>query len=79
MRIVLEHFAILCDLAGCASESVETGSTTPQGLWEETRSRLDVRLERSAFRAVRNDEFVEWDAPLSEGDRVSFLPPFAGG
>lgn len=79
MRIVLEHFALLCDLAGAPSETVSTEASTLGELWLETSRRLGVQAERSSFRPARNDEFAEWDDALAEGDRVSFLPPFAGG
>ena len=79
VRVVLEHFASLCDKAGCPTETVTTSAQDVASLWEETRARLDLAFERDAVKAARNDEFVDWDAPLSEGDRISFLPPFAGG
>jgi len=79
VRVVLEHFASLCDKAGTPTETVTTSARDVAGLWEETRARLDLAFERDAVKAARNDEFVDWDAPLRDGDRISFLPPFAGG
>ncbi len=79
VRVVLEHFASLCEKAGVPTETVTTSSQDVAALWEETRVRLGLSMERDAVQVAKNDEFVGWDAPLSDGDRISFLPPFAGG
>ena len=34
---------------------------------------------RESIRAAVNHEFVEWDAPVSDGDEVAFIPPVSGG
>ncbi|MDG1462804.1 MAG: MoaD/ThiS family protein, partial [Gammaproteobacteria bacterium] len=31
------------------------------------------------FKVAVNDEFSSWDASLSDGDHVVFIPPVAGG
>ena len=38
-----------------------------------------LALDPSLVRAAVNGEFVENDHPLAEGDRVTFIPPVAGG
>jgi sulfur-carrier protein len=32
-----------------------------------------------SFRIAVNNELVDGDLPLNDGDEVAFLPPFAGG
>jgi molybdopterin converting factor small subunit len=31
------------------------------------------------FQVSLNNEIIESDAPLTDGDEIAFLPPFAGG
>lgn len=78
-RIVLEHFASMCEKAGAPTETVTTSAQDIAALWEETSVRLELSYDRAVFQPARNDEFVGWDTPLADGDRISFLPPFAGG
>ncbi|MCB9496045.1 MAG: NTP transferase domain-containing protein [Fibrobacteria bacterium] len=79
MDIVLEHFAMVRDHVGLAREDVTTVAPDLACLWEETRRRLRLPFERTAFRPVRNDAFAAWSDPIRPGDRVAFLPPVSGG
>jgi molybdopterin converting factor small subunit len=38
-----------------------------------------MRKFRASLVAARNREFAAWNAPLSAGDEVGFLPPVSGG
>lgn len=78
-EITLEHFAILCDLAGEPTEKVHTRAMDLLGLWRETSERLSIPYPVGSFRPVRNDAFAEWSDPFAAGDRISFLPPVSGG
>lgn len=77
--IVLHHFSLLRQRVGVSTESVLTSAKDLAALWEETRSRLDLPFDRTAFRAACNDEFAPWDTLLRDGDHVAFLPPVSGG
>ena len=78
-NVTVEYFASLREPAGTAREEVTTEVHTAAGLWDELRLRHGFHLDLDAVRLARNDEFAEWTTPLSDGDRLSFLPPFAGG
>lgn len=49
--------------------------------------RLEGKVATEALDTLRHDvvmlsvnkKMAEWDAPLSDGDEVGFLPPFSGG
>ncbi|MBK5254761.1 MAG: molybdopterin converting factor subunit 1 [Vicinamibacteria bacterium] len=55
---------------------------TPEDAWRELL-RLDTRGQLAARRtnlaAAVNRKYAKFDAPLSEGDEVVFIPPVSGG
>ncbi|MES2922554.1 MAG: MoaD/ThiS family protein [Verrucomicrobiota bacterium] len=69
------YFGLLAERRGVAEERVTTAATTPAGLFAE----LGLGVSISGMRAAVNDEFVPWDQPLNDGDRVALLPPMSGG
>ncbi len=38
-----------------------------------------IPLTTNIVKAAINDEFVEWDNPIQNGDQITLLPPFSGG
>lgn len=53
--------------------------TLPEGATVQTLvSRLNVPEELASV-IVLNDRSADFDDPLSEGDRVTLIPPLAGG
>ena len=77
--IVVEYCGILREDAGNAMEEIETEAATAAGLWEELRMARDLSLELEAVRIAINDEFQSWSHPLSDRDKLTLFPPFAGG
>ena len=73
------YFAKLRESRGLDEERVETLACTPAGLYEELRFRHRLPLEIDSLRAALNGDFCAWDASLSEGDEIVFIPPVAGG
>jgi molybdopterin converting factor subunit 1 len=73
------YFGMLAERRGLAEEHVSHSSTTPAALyaWLDAEHRLG--LVASDLRAAVNDEFVSWDHPLKDGDRIALLPPMSGG
>ncbi len=78
MRVHIDYFAMLRERAGRAHESLDTEASTPRELYRELSERRSLPGETGLKVAV-NDEFRSWDWALSEGDRVVFMPPVAGG
>src|SRR6266850_4802169 len=74
-------FARLRELAGTDAESVElpTGSTVADVYDALQRLHRGLVADRNAIRAALNQEFVDWDAPVADGDEVAFIPPVSGG
>jgi molybdopterin converting factor subunit 1 len=75
----IQYFAVLREQAGRTAESLSTQAATPGDLYDELRERLGLGLPRSMLRVAVNEEFVDWERPLEDGDRVVFIPPVAGG
>ncbi|MBL0057662.1 MAG: MoaD/ThiS family protein [Elusimicrobia bacterium] len=72
--ITLLFFARLAELTGV--RRMETmASNTPQAL-ADARPEWDFLRDRS-LRVAVNRRWAHWDTPLSDGDEVAFLPPWA--
>ena len=78
-RIHLQYFAVLREQAGRSEETLETTAATPAELYEQVRASHGFSLPPTMLRVAVNDEFRDWTAPLTSGDRVVFIPPVAGG
>jgi len=79
MQVTVRYFAVFREATGVASETLETGSTTADGLFRECMQRHAGLAHEPAALVAINDEMAAWDAPLSAGDEVLFFPPVAGG
>ena len=83
MTIHVRLFAAIREALG--REQVDLtlpAGATPEDAWREL-ARLDERGTLSARRpnlaAAVNRRYARFDAPLSEGDEVVFIPPVSGG
>lgn len=79
VRLTVRYFALLREQAGRDREEILTQATTPLALYQELRHRRSLGLAPELLRVAINEEFGDWQAPLSNGDTVAFLPPVAGG
>ena len=79
MRLSVHYFAAFREAAGTESEALETGAATPAALFAECAGRHPGLRRYSASLVAINDEMADWGAALSDGDRVLFFPPVAGG
>ncbi|MSU22210.1 MAG: MoaD/ThiS family protein [Opitutus sp.] len=77
--VSVQYFAILREQRGLTEEKVSTTAATLAALYDELRARHGFTLPGDRVRAAVNDEFVAATAPLSDGVRVVFIPPVAGG
>ncbi len=74
----IEYFAILREQAGIKAESVSSKANTTADLFAELSKKHGFSSVDN-FKVAVNDEFSSWDAALSDGDHVVFIPPVAGG
>ncbi len=78
-HVRVQYFAMLREQARCSEETVGTAAATPAELYEELRRRHGFAAAAAQVKVAIDDDFAAWDAPLADGARVVFVPPFAGG
>ena len=79
IRIEVQYFARFRELAGCASESLDSEAGTARDLFAECCERNPGLAELEHMKVAVNDELCAWDSALSDGDTVLFFPPVSGG
>ena len=79
ISIKVIYFAVLRDLTTKKEEllSVDPG-TTPQSLYDILQEKYSFP-DQNTFKVAINDNFTEWNEPLSQHDTVVFIPPVTGG
>jgi molybdopterin converting factor small subunit len=48
-------------------------------IYAQEDQRYRFGIEASIVRAAVNGRYIPWDAPLTDGDEVVFIPPVSGG
>ena len=79
MTYHLLYFASLADRAGCAGETVVSAADDLPTLYAEIRQRHGFSLAPERLRIAVNNQLVDWQHVLSDGDEIVFLPPVSGG
>ncbi|HLX25532.1 MAG TPA: MoaD/ThiS family protein [Candidatus Cybelea sp.] len=81
MTIRVLAFARLREILGVPDLTLELPpGARVEDVWAAlARERRALESERSSARAARNGSIVPFEALLSEGDEVAFLPPVGGG
>lgn len=75
----ISYFGILAERRGLSAETLSHHATDVSGLFDELNKTYQLGFASSDLRAAVNDEFVNWDQPLKDGDHIAFLPPMSGG
>lgn len=79
MNLTVCYYGLLAERRGLAEERVTSPAETPAQLYAELDREHALGLATSDFRVAVNDEFVSWNHPLAEHDKLSLLPPMSGG
>jgi len=81
MRIAVLVFARLREILGASGAILElpAGACVEDAWASLSAQHPALRAERRSTRAARNGRLVDFEAPLSDGDELAFLPPVGGG
>jgi molybdopterin converting factor subunit 1 len=81
VRVRVRLFASLRETAGTATLDLDLPDGATAGMaWERLAASYPTLLgRRRSLATAVNRRYVPFDAPLSEGDEVVFIPPVSGG
>ncbi len=79
LRITVRFFALLREQAGCRELTLDTAAPTPAALYAELMPAHGLSVPPAILTFAVNECYVAADSPLATGDRVTFIPPVAGG
>jgi molybdopterin synthase catalytic subunit len=81
MKIAIKLFAGLRDRAGTGDLSVELpdGATVKDAIDTAQHSAPKEWTAPTSLMAAVNNEYVEFNAALSDGDELALIPPVSGG
>lgn len=77
--IQVKYFALLKEEAGINQESLKTNALTYKDLYLELKETHKFSLGSDHIQVAVNDEYCSLDSKVSEGAKVVFIPPVAGG
>lgn len=86
VRVKVRLFASLREAMGWSEQLVELvpaagganpAGATPHQLWQQLG--LQPAHPPAGVRVAINQQFASWDASLTAGDELAFLPPISGG
>jgi molybdopterin converting factor subunit 1 len=81
MRVTVQYFARLRELAGCQTWTCELADgSTIADVWRACIARHpDVEVLGASLSCALNADFSRMGAVVRDGDEVAFLPPVSGG
>lgn len=79
IEIQVEYYALFRACARKGEEAFTLENPLPSDLYDTLRERYRFPLARKLVHLAVNDSYSPWDRPLSQGDRVVFIPPVSGG
>ena len=78
-KVTVRYFALIGERRGIQTEPYETGAVTARQLLHELQAGNIIPLTTNISKASINDKFVDWDAPIKDGDLITLISPFSGG
>jgi molybdopterin converting factor subunit 1 len=81
MRVRVRLFAGLREAVGQRELELELpAGATPEEAWRRLAdSHPGLGARRASLAAAVNRRYAAFDAPLSDGDEIAFVPPVSGG
>jgi sulfur-carrier protein len=78
MSVTVLYFASLRDTAGIESECVERPDSLAN-LYRDLSARHGFTMGAERLRVAVDGAFSNWDAVISDGAEIAFIPPVSGG
>jgi molybdopterin converting factor small subunit len=78
-KVTVCYFSLVGSRRGIQTQEYETQATTARELLHEIQAGNLIVLNTNIVKAAINNEFVEWDVPIHDGDHITLLSPFSGG
>ena len=78
MKIKINYFASLREEIGCGENSIESDSASLSAKEVWTLSTGQEIFPHKILVAI-NQEYVDLNAPVVDGDEIAFFPPVTGG
>lgn len=79
MLIKVKYFASLKEKTGLPEEIINFDGESASDLYAFLKNKYHFPLLSDSLMVAINDEYVEMEEILNEGDLVVFIPPVAGG
>jgi molybdopterin converting factor small subunit len=73
------YYAALREARGLAREELNTKADSLLDLYEELKSKYDLKLPSQLLKAAVNNEYKDLDSKFNARDIIVFIPPVAGG
>ena len=77
--ITVRYFAGFREHAGVGEETVSVPATTAGDVYELLKDRHGSEEPLGHCKVAINDEMVDWNTEVVDGDTVLLFPPVAGG
>lgn len=79
ITVEVTYHAFLREQRGCSSETLKTDVPTPLALYTHLCAEHGFTYPADRMKVAVNDAFTNWAHVLQDGDRVTYVPPVAGG
>ncbi len=78
-EIKILYFASLREQRGVSSEQLKTECSTALDLWKHLAHDHQLKMSLDILKVAANDEYVDFNYLIQDGDQIVFIPPVAGG
>ena len=78
-KITVLFFGKLKETWNTNKIELESKCTNAESLYLELLDKTLEKPHKPSIKVAINDEFVDWDTAINDGDTIAFLPPASGG
>ena len=78
-KVKLEYYALLREQRGVDRETIETDLSNYGELYDSLRETHGFTVAKEQLRIARNESFANFSDTVTDGDKIVFITPVAGG